>query len=71
MHTEDDDALQRFTSSIKDWISGNADDITVREVQASMKAVQGKVCRPDFPSEGTSGYNMVYNLIGALQGVIR
>ncbi|KAK7116580.1 hypothetical protein V1264_002240 [Littorina saxatilis] len=70
MHTEDDHALQRFTSSIEDWISGNADDITVREVQASMKAVQGKVCRPDFPSEGTSGYNMGYNLIGALQGVI-
>ncbi|XP_070183632.1 uncharacterized protein [Littorina saxatilis] len=70
MHTNENDMQHEFTAACTRWLRENRDSITVQQAQAILRALQDKVCRPDFPSQGTSGFHMAFHLLKELQSVI-
>ena len=71
MHTDNDDAQHAFSKAASDWARNDSESVTLAEVSACLKAAQAKICRPDFPAEGSSGYYMGYHLLNAVQGLAR
>jgi len=71
MHTDQDDMQHTFSTAVSNWARNNSESVTLMDVFACMKAAQAKVCRPDFPPEGSSGYYMGYHLLKAIQELVR
>ena len=70
LHTDNDAAWKRFTSTLDMWVADNADRVTKREMKACLKAARSKFCRADFPSEGSTGFLMGDHLLQAIQLLI-
>lgn len=71
MHTDNDDVQHAFSTAVSNWARDNSESVTPVQVLAILKAAQDKICRPDFPPEGSSGYYMGYHLLKAVQSLAR
>ncbi|KAL8602242.1 hypothetical protein ACOMHN_022755 [Nucella lapillus] len=63
MHSEDNDLQHEFTQSHSDW---DSESVSFPQLQACFQATRTKVCHPNFPPEGSSGYSMGNHLIRQL-----
>lgn len=70
-HVDSDDLQYQFRDQLENWRETNGEHVTLDAILAALKVAQEKICRPDFPSESTSGYWSGYYLFQCLKETIR
>jgi hypothetical protein len=68
--SHDDNSWHDFMEECQRWKRDNGENASLAMVINCWKTFQAKVCRPDFPDDGSCGYYMGYHLLHVLQNLV-